>query len=257
MDKTSVPDSEIISIARIIEENFSSNFTIELVEESNMKYLKHRPNQLWDSLSYLTWPRYASSNVVFSSCVDSIMAQNFHNKYFIIIITKLICPETLEGNTNYEENLEVNSLDMPPEMHYIFSYGQVFWYLINLPKPVIPIALVRSTNLYENKLPYVFSNPNPEAPILPGDKLMIYGKLENMNLFGNTADPQDSQLKQKKKYDISDYIKDIIQEDELFEIDDDILLEKLRDELNDTKEDRNTLMKQNQELKRLLKEFDA
>ena len=38
LDKTSVPDSEIISIARIIEENFTSNFTIELVEEANMKY---------------------------------------------------------------------------------------------------------------------------------------------------------------------------------------------------------------------------
>ena len=42
-DSTSVPDSEIISIARIIEENFSMNYTIELVEESNMKYLKNRP----------------------------------------------------------------------------------------------------------------------------------------------------------------------------------------------------------------------
>merc|ERR1712227_711578 len=125
-----------ISIARIIEENFTSNFTIELVEEANMKYLKYRPNQLWDSLSYLTWPRYASSNVIFSSCVDSIMAQNFHNKYFIIIITKLICPETLECSSKYEENLEVNSIEVPSEMHYTFTYGQVFYYLIGQPKPV-------------------------------------------------------------------------------------------------------------------------
>jgi hypothetical protein len=151
-----VPDSEIISIARIIEENFTSNFTIELVEEANMKYLKHRPNQLWDSLSYLTWPRYASSSVIFSSCVDSIMAQNFHNKYFIIIITKLICPETIENNADdqankYEENLEVNSIDLPFEFHYTFTYGQILKYLVSLPRPVIPIAIVRSTNLYENK----------------------------------------------------------------------------------------------------------
>lgn len=165
LDKTSVPDSEIISIARIIEENFTVQFTIELVEEANMKYLKYRPNQLWDSLSYLTWPRYASSNVIFSSCVDSIMAQNFHNKYFIIICTKLICPETLESNTNYEENLEVNSLDIPEGCHYTYTYGQIFHYLVSLSKPVLPIAIVRGTNLYENELPYVFSNPNPEAPI--------------------------------------------------------------------------------------------
>jgi len=80
---------------------------------------------------------------------------------------------------------------------------------------------------------------------------MIYGKLENYDLFGSGDELPGNQVKQKKKYDISDYIKDIIQEDELFEIDDEVLLEKLRDELNDTKEDRTTLMKQNQELKRL------
>jgi hypothetical protein len=37
----------------------------------------------------------------------------------------------------------------------------------------------------------------------------------------------------------------IIKEDELFEIDDDVLLEKLKDELNETKEDRSTLMVKN------------
>lgn len=84
------------------------------------------------------------------------MAQNFHNKYFIIIITKLICPETIEKNDDdhdnkYEENLEVNSIELPFEFHYTFTYGQIFKYLVSLPRPVIPIAIVRSTNLYENK----------------------------------------------------------------------------------------------------------
>jgi hypothetical protein len=41
----------------------------------------------------------------------------------------------------------------------------------------------------------------------------------------------------------------IIKEDELFEIDDDVLLEKLKDELNETKEDRSTLMVKNFSLK--------
>lgn len=73
----------------------------------------------------------------------------------------------------------------------------------------------------------------------------------------NGGQPEEDIKPNTKKYDISDYISEIIKEDELFEIDDDVLLEKLKDELNETKEDRSTLMKQNQELKRLLKEFDG
>jgi len=83
---------------------------------------------------------------------------------------------------------------------------------------------VRGTNLYENKLPYVFTNPNPEAPILPGDKIMIYGEIDQLNWPGDISQEDDSKKKKNaKKYDISDYIKEIIKEDELFEIEDDVL----------------------------------
>lgn len=40
-----------------------------------MRYLKNRPNQVWDNISYIMWPRYAASNIFFSSTLDNILPQ--------------------------------------------------------------------------------------------------------------------------------------------------------------------------------------
>lgn len=40
-----------------------------------MRYLKNRPNLIWDNISYILWPRYAASNIFFSSTLDNLMPQ--------------------------------------------------------------------------------------------------------------------------------------------------------------------------------------
>jgi len=60
---------------RIIEENFKEvKFTLELVDESNLKYLNFRPLRELSNVSYNIWPRYCSSNVYFSGTMDYLMA---------------------------------------------------------------------------------------------------------------------------------------------------------------------------------------
>ena len=60
---------------RIIEENFkNTKFTLELVDENNLKYLNYRPNKQLGNISYNIWPRYASSNVFFSGTMDYLIA---------------------------------------------------------------------------------------------------------------------------------------------------------------------------------------
>lgn len=72
---SSIQDSGILPIVRIIEENFKTvNFTLELVDESNLKYLNFRPKKELGNISFNIWPRYASSNVFFSSTMDYLMA---------------------------------------------------------------------------------------------------------------------------------------------------------------------------------------
>jgi hypothetical protein len=64
-----------LPILRIIEENFKQvNFTLELVDEANLKYLNYRPKKDLGNMAFTIWPRYASSNVFFSSTMDYLMA---------------------------------------------------------------------------------------------------------------------------------------------------------------------------------------
>ena len=59
-----------------MEENFKNvPFTLELIDESNMKYLNNRPDKTLEKMPHFYWPRYAASNVFFSSIMDYIMAQ--------------------------------------------------------------------------------------------------------------------------------------------------------------------------------------
>lgn len=88
---SSIQDSGILPIVRIIEENFKSvKFTLELLDESNLKYLNYRPKKELGNISFNIWPRYASSNVFFSSAMDYIMAQAFHMESIVEIVGKLI-----------------------------------------------------------------------------------------------------------------------------------------------------------------------
>lgn len=41
-------------------------------------------------MSYNVWPRFASGNIFFSSVMDYIMAQSYHNEGIVEIIGKLI-----------------------------------------------------------------------------------------------------------------------------------------------------------------------
>ena len=78
VENSAVQDSSIMPIVRIIEENFRDvEFTVELVDEENMKYMNFEPkssNLESSNVSLYLWPRYASSNVFFSSIIEYIMA---------------------------------------------------------------------------------------------------------------------------------------------------------------------------------------
>lgn len=66
----------MLPIARVIEEHFNVKIIMymykfilyyvllyysESIDESNIKYLKHRPQADWTNISYYIWVRYAAS----------------------------------------------------------------------------------------------------------------------------------------------------------------------------------------------------
>lgn len=69
-----IQDSGILPVVRIIEENFPTvKFTLELIDEENLKYMNYQSAESVD-VSYNLWPRYTSSQVFFSSIMDFLMA---------------------------------------------------------------------------------------------------------------------------------------------------------------------------------------
>jgi hypothetical protein len=72
---SAIQDSGILPIVRIVEEHFPGvNYTLELVEESNVKYLNFPPDKNFGNIAFNLWPRHASGNVFFSSTMDYLMA---------------------------------------------------------------------------------------------------------------------------------------------------------------------------------------
>jgi hypothetical protein len=58
-----------------VEEHFPKvPYTLELVDESNLKYLNFPPKKIFGNIAYNLWPRHASGNVFFSSTMDYLMA---------------------------------------------------------------------------------------------------------------------------------------------------------------------------------------
>lgn len=215
-EEGSVADSEIVSIGKIIEENFTCNLIVELVEEHNMRFLKHRPNGLFDGLNYNMWPRYAASTVFFSSSIDSLMGQAFHSASFVGTVAKLVCPDTVKAQKDYNENLDMNLYLVPDGMAGKVKYGDLFKFFCSMERPIIPLAIIRSANNFENELPYVFCNPNQEAPLVRGDKILILGvpyaqqNLRASSLFSleikKTTEDQSGEETNRKRKQVNSFM---------------------------------------------------
>jgi len=87
-----------------------------LVDESNLKYLNFRPKKELGNISFNIWPRYASSNVFFSSTMDYLMAQAYHSESIVEIVGKLINSNISPNISGVEENNEINVMRVPLEL---------------------------------------------------------------------------------------------------------------------------------------------
>jgi hypothetical protein len=172
-------DSAVLNLVGIIESNFTCKYTLELIDESNLIYLNKKPDMTFTSVPYVYWPRYASSHVFFSSALEYVLAQGFHNNFILDIVQRMIIYEDLFREIGIDENYRINSLEIPPELGGNIVYGEVFCYLLNKIRPIIVLGIYRGVGILNNEIPYVFTKPDPHTPILPGDTLIVMGETNN------------------------------------------------------------------------------
>lgn len=165
---SNIQDSGILPIARIMEENFKNvPFTLELIDEANMKYLNNRPSKQLEKFPPFYWPRYAASNVFFSSVLDYIMAQSFHNESIVEIVGKLILGQKYNPNiSGIEEHSTLMTIKIPDSLPQFVTYSHVFDYFMDSEEPLLPIGILRCSGSYDNDLPFVVGNPKPNSPIM-------------------------------------------------------------------------------------------
>jgi hypothetical protein len=175
---SSLEDSASLSLIRMIEQNFSCKFTVELVDERNLIYLDNKP-PTYQNIPYLVWPRYAASNVFFSSSLEYILAQSYHNNHIVDIIQRMICYEDLYAEFNIDENYRMNAVDIPSQLCGEVTFGDIFCYFLNKTRPVIVLGIYRGEEFLNNETPYMYTKPDMNAPIFEGDKLIIMGETQS------------------------------------------------------------------------------
>lgn len=237
VENSNVSDSGILPLVKIIEENFEKcKYTLELSDELNVRYLNNkgfdgseenskdsRKRKIaYEKVPFRVWPKYAKSDIFFSSSLESLLAISYHNEGLLDVLSKLlgigqndteryseinIIQEDLiddkddpkaEGLVQIEENSEITMFRYVGEAK--LSYEKVFKFFISLPEPIIPIAVYRYYHSSDNdqesdlkhKSDYIITNPKKELLLNNHDKVICIGKLQTIRLEKYVAEMNNS-----------------------------------------------------------------
>jgi hypothetical protein len=155
----------------------------ELVHWGNIPYLNDsHPGAILERCrkDVIVWPLVSAGNVYVASLNDYLSAQLFHNPSLVSLLEKIVIGDRKANNGVVSET--TMELVSPYAMHSPngvaleegSTWGDVFGSIIK-QYSAIPIALYRSVTLYgeegtvndfENRMPYVLTNPPPHDTIV-------------------------------------------------------------------------------------------
>lgn len=252
IENSNVKDSGILPLVKIIEEKYKNcNYTLELCDELNIRYLTGNitppfTNYNVDKIPFSMWPKYAKSDIFFSSSLDSLLAFNFFNEGVLEILGNLLGLNK-SNHSEYYENNNISSYKYIGEER--ISYDKIFNMFISLKDPLIPLGVYRDEIDHElsNSSSYVITNPKKELLLNKNDKIICIGKSEDdfdsIDYFGRNENENESLLyffderKKEKK------INDIKSKDESNNSSsDEIIKEKFDENLFKNKNQKNSIL---------------
>ena len=290
VENSSVLDSGILALVKLIEENYEKcKYTLELADELNVRYLSSKymedeqadmnvnnenndknndnnsgnnnnantnnTNNHTNKIPVRLWPKYAKSDIFFSSSLDSLMAFSYHNKGTLDIILKLlgIRNGSYNGDNYYndiETNYDIGIYRYIGRTDLRTEYETIIKYFLLLTPPVIPIAVYRCVDnktFLQNEMPYIITNPKKDLEINQYDQVICIGKAKSG--FFDKLNPDDIEHESESDYNDSDCNDSLSEEgdshnehnvlptikdrcDELSYLTERQLLERLSNELN-------------------------
>ena len=139
---------------------------------------KNQEKLINEKIPFTMWPKYAKSDIFFSSSLDSLMAFTFHNEGLLDVLTKLLGISQYEDE-EYLENNELTTFRYVGTERY--KYSDVFVNFMRLNYPIIPIAIYRrecDDDLLQNKSHYIITNPKKDLLLNPQDEIICIGQPE-------------------------------------------------------------------------------
>ena len=126
LEKSNHPDSGILQIIQMIEQYYPNvPYTIELEDENNLKYMSKASES--NKLPLNCHSKYAAGKVLYSSTLDSIIAQSYYNDNLFEVLDKLIFGDSDTNETKIEENSRLNMIKIPEELGGICTYENFFY----------------------------------------------------------------------------------------------------------------------------------
>ncbi|CDW86696.1 cation channel family protein [Stylonychia lemnae] len=253
------PDSGMLQIIRIIDEHFPDvQYTLELVDENNLKYLNKKNNSMKDTnLPFICNTKYASGSVFFSSILDAIIAQSYFNETLFEVLDKLIFGGTVENESKVEENCKLNMILIDSTIGGKTTFKGFFEACINNEgSPIIPIGIQRQPNslILGNQQPYIITNPDKNCLLMEGDRVYVLGenaetkKKRQQEYKKGYQDQRDQSQMKKQLIQLSDSFSNL-DEQYLKKMDDDVMLSLIKKELEKSEIERKKLQQQQAKLR--------
>jgi hypothetical protein len=214
VENSNVSDSGILPLVKFIEENFPKcKYTLELSDELNIRYLNHggginedydlieNPKQNQRNRDFRKselnikkekekiyskmikfpvrlWPKFAKSDIFFTSSLESLMAFSFHNEGVLEVIMKILGLSYMIRDKNIIENAGISMFRYVGNKKN-YTYKNVVKHFLKLNPPIIPIAVYRMSSddkILCNEYPYIITNPKKGLDLNRFDKVICIGR---------------------------------------------------------------------------------
>ena len=185
----SLTDAETIFAYQGIKRlNPKIDIVTELVEQSNIDFLDADVEKL-NTAASKTPLQMAAGCVYISGMLDTLICQAFYNPQITNVLRKIVAGSDPVAdnawNEKWEERVGSNLQDSHlfqvsiPSEFYGKTYGELFSHFALLEERLLPLALLRGVwgtlnqGPLGNRLPYVYTNPRPGAPLHKGDACFV------------------------------------------------------------------------------------
>ena len=149
-------------LANLIDEYFNINYTIEVYDHNEMKFLNNKPKKYIANLGYQFYPKYIAADLYVLNVLDSLISFSSANPTSLDVFIHMLihneshrvesCENTQETgniNRNIIENLTIKTIKCP-DIYKNKNYAEVICDFCSLKPSIIPIGLV--TYRYTNSL---------------------------------------------------------------------------------------------------------